>query len=71
VYLASKTILVGRKTEFSVVLGNRVMIMTVAYLPSLFMADWKHLARRHARHWLRWVLSTGHRPLRSPVALQV
>lgn len=41
------------------------------YLPSLFMADWKHLESRQARHWLRWVLSTGQRPFSSPAALHV
>ena len=40
-------------------------------LPSLFMSAWKHLARRQARHWLRWVLSMGQRPLSSPWALHV
>lgn len=31
-------------------------------LPSLFMPAWMHLARRHARHWFRCVLSTMHPP---------
>lgn len=41
------------------------------HLPSLFIAAAKHLLRRQARHWLRCVLSIGHFPLRSPVALHV
>lgn len=41
------------------------------HLPSLFMLAWKHFDRRQALHWFRCVLSTGHLPFRSPVALQV
>ena len=37
----------------------------------MFIAAAKHLLSRQARHWLRWVLSMGHLPLRSPEALQV
>ena len=38
-------------------------------LPSLFMSTCKHLLSRQARHWLRWVLSTGHLPRAEPCAL--
>lgn len=47
------------------------LTLIIHNLPSLFIADIKHLFNRHARHWFRWVLSTGQRPFRSPVALQV
>ena len=36
------------------------------FLPSLFIAESKHFLSRQARHWFRWVLSIGQRPLKSP-----
>lgn len=33
------------------------------HLPSLFMPACKHFISRHAWHWLRWALSTGHMPV--------
>lgn len=33
------------------------------YSPSLFMPACRHFFSRHAWHWLRWALSTGHMPV--------
>jgi len=39
-----------------------VCAFSVLYWPSLFMPASRHLASRHALHWLRWALSTGQLP---------
>lgn len=40
-----------------------VNVCISTHLPSLFMPACRHFFSRHAWHWLRWALSTGHMPV--------